>query len=114
MAGLLRQLTAGGVRLYLMHGNRDFLLGERFCAATGAKLLADPSVHEIQGVRTLLMHGDTLCTDDLDYQNWRRIARSEAWQREFLGKSLAERRHAIVGMRETSKQVVQAKPADIM
>jgi len=97
-----------------MHGNRDFLIGERFCAATGAKLLDDPSVHEIQGVRTLLMHGDTLCTDDLDYQNWRRIARSEAWQRQFLVKSLAERRHAIVGMREKSKEVVQAKPAEIM
>ena len=75
-----------------MHGNRDFLIGERFCAATGATLLADPIVHEIQGVRTLLMHGDTLCTDDLDYQAWRRIARSEEWQREFLAKPLAERR----------------------
>ena len=114
MAGLLRRLTAGGVRLYLMHGNRDFLLGERFCGATGAQLLADPSLHEIEGVRTLLMHGDTLCTDDVDYQNWRRTARSEAFQREFLAKSLAERRRAIVGMREKSKEVVQAKPAEIM
>ena len=114
IAGLLADLARSGVPVYLMHGNRDFLIGERFCAATGAKLLADPSVHEIQGVRTLLMHGDTLCTDDLDYQNWRRIARSEAWQREFLARSLAERRHAIVGMREKSKEVVQAKPAEIM
>jgi UDP-2,3-diacylglucosamine hydrolase len=114
LAGLLRQLTAGGVRLYLMHGNRDFLLGARFCEATGAELLADPSVHEIEGVRTLLVHGDTLCTDDLDYQNWRRTARSEAFQREFLAKSLAERRLAIVGMREKSKEVVRAKPAEIM
>ena len=97
-----------------MHGNRDFLIGERFCAATGAKLLADPSVHEVQGVRTLLMHGDTLCTDDGDYQNWRRIARSEAWQREFLSKSLPERRRAIVGMREQGKEAVRAKPAEIM
>jgi UDP-2,3-diacylglucosamine hydrolase len=114
VAGLLGDLARGGVPVYLMHGNRDFLIGERFCAATGAKLLADPTVHEIQGVRTLLMHGDTLCTDDLDYQNWRRIARSEAWQREFLSKSLAERRHAIVGMREKAKEAVQAKPAEIM
>jgi UDP-2,3-diacylglucosamine hydrolase len=114
LAGLLRQLTDGGVRLYLMHGNRDFLLGARFCEATGAELLADPSVHEIEGVRTLLVHGDTLCTDDLDYQNWRRTARSEAFQREFLAKSLAERRLAIVGMREKSKEVVRAKPAEIM
>ena len=114
IAGLLADLARHGVPVYLMHGNRDFLIGERFCAATGAKLLADPSVHEIQGVRTLLMHGDTLCTDDLDYQNWRRISRSEAWQRQFLATSLAERRHAIVAMREKSKEVVQAKPAEIM
>jgi UDP-2,3-diacylglucosamine hydrolase len=114
VAGLLGELSRRGVPVYLMHGNRDFLIGERFCAATGAKLLADPSVHEIQGVRTLLMHGDTLCTDDLEYQNWRRTARSEAWQRDFLAKPLAERRRAIVGMRQKSKEVVQAKPADIM
>jgi UDP-2,3-diacylglucosamine hydrolase len=114
IAGLLADIARRGVPVYLMHGNRDFLIGERFCAATGAKLLTDPSVHEIQGVRTLLMHGDTLCTDDLDYQNWRRIARSEAWQREFLASPLAERRHAIVGMREKSQEVVQAKPAEIM
>ena len=114
IAGLLADVARGGVPVYLMHGNRDFLIGERFCAATGAKLLTDPSVHEIHGVRTLLMHGDTLCTDDLDYQNWRRIARSEAWQREFLARSLAERRHAIVGMREEAKEAVRAKPAEIM
>ena len=110
----LRKLRDSGTRIGFMHGNRDFLVGERFCAATGTKLLADPSVHEIGGVRTLLMHGDTLCTDDLDYQNWRRIARSETWQREFLAKPLAERRRAIIDMREKSKEVVQAKPADIM
>jgi UDP-2,3-diacylglucosamine hydrolase len=114
VAGLLGDLARRGVPVYLMHGNRDFLIGEGFCAATGAKLLADPTVHEIQGVRTLLMHGDTLCTDDLDYQNWRRIARSEAWQREFLAKPLAERRKEIVGMREKAKEAVQAKPAEIM
>lgn len=114
VAGLLGELAGRGVSVYLMHGNRDFLFGQRFCAATGAKLLADPTVHEIAGVRTLLMHGDTLCTDDVDYQNWRRIARSEAWQREFLANSLAERRRAIVGMRERSVEAVQAKPAELM
>ena len=114
MAALLRRLTAGGVRLYLMHGNRDFLLGARFCEATGAQLLADPTVHEIEGMKTLLVHGDTLCTDDLDYQNWRRTARSEPWQRAFLAKTRAERRQAIVGLREKSKEVIQAKPAEIM
>jgi len=114
MAGLLRGLTRDGVALYLMHGNRDFLIGERFCAATGAELLADPTVHDIEGVKTLLAHGDKLCTDDADYQNWRSIARSAQWQREFLGKTRAERRRMILGLREKSKAVIQAKPADIM
>jgi UDP-2,3-diacylglucosamine hydrolase len=114
MAGMLRALTRAGVPVYVMHGNRDFLMSERFCAATGAQLLADPTVHEIQGVRTLLVHGDTLCTDDADYQNWRRIARSEQWQRDFLAQSRAERRSMILGLREKSKAVIQAKPAEIM
>ena len=111
IAGLLRKLS---IPLYFMHGNRDFLIGERFCAATGATLLEDPSVHEIQGVPTLLMHGDTLCTDDLDYQAWRRTARNPAFQAQFLAKSIAERRQAIVQMREKSKEVVAGKAAGIM
>jgi UDP-2,3-diacylglucosamine hydrolase len=114
MAALLRRLTRGGMALYLMHGNRDFLIGERFCTATGAQLLADPTVHEIEGVSTLLAHGDTLCTDDVDYQNWRRIARSEQWQREFLAKPRAERRSTILDLREKSKALVQGKPVEIM
>jgi UDP-2,3-diacylglucosamine hydrolase len=114
IAGSLRELSRGGVALYFMHGNRDFLVGERFCAATGARLLGDPAVVELGGEKTLLMHGDTLCTDDLDYQAWRRTARSAAWQQAFLAKSLDQRRHAVGGMREKSKEVVQAKPAEIM
>jgi len=114
IAGLLGELTRGGVPVSLMHGNRDFLIGERFCAATGASLLEDPTVSEVQGVPTLLVHGDTLCTDDLDYQAWRRKARDPAFQAQFLAKSLPERRRAIVQMREKSKEVVQGKPAGIM
>ena len=114
IAGLLAGLTRGGVRLYFMHGNRDFLVGDRFCAATGAVLLADPVVHEIQGVQTLLVHGDTLCTDDVEYQAWRRKARDPAFQADFLAKPLAERRRLSAQMREKSKQVVQGKTAEIM
>jgi len=114
IAGLLAGLTRRGVQVYLMHGNRDFLIGERFCAATGARLLPDPSIHEIQGVKTLLVHGDTLCTDDLEYQAWRRTARDPAFQAEFLAKPLAERRQAVLQMREKSRLVVQAKSAEIM
>jgi UDP-2,3-diacylglucosamine hydrolase len=114
VAGLLADLTRRGVPVYLMHGNRDFLIGERFCAATGARLLQDPVVQTIQGEKTLLVHGDTLCTDDLDYQAWRRKARDPAFQADFLAKPLPERRRAVGQMREKSKQVVQEKTAEIM
>ena len=114
VADALGALTQRGVGVAFMHGNRDFLVGRQFCAATGARLLEDPAVERIGGVRTLLMHGDTLCTDDHDYQAWRRTARSRAWQDEFLAKSLAERRRTVQAMRERSKEVIAAKPADIM
>ena len=114
IAGLLKDLTRRGVPVYLMHGNRDFLIGEGFCAATGARLLPDPTVAEIGGVKTLLVHGDTLCTDDVEYQAWRRKARDPAFQAAFLAKSLAERRQSVFQMREKSKLVVQEKTAEIM
>jgi len=114
IAGLLKDLTGQGVPVYLMHGNRDFLIGAGFCAATGVTLLADPSVAEIDGTKTLLVHGDTLCTDDVEYQAWRRKARDPAFQAAFLAKSLAERRQAVGQMREKSRQVVQEKTAEIM
>jgi UDP-2,3-diacylglucosamine hydrolase len=114
VAGLLKELSRKGVHISLMHGNRDFLIGERFCAATGAVLLQDPTVEEIAGEKTLLMHGDTLCTDDVEYQAWRRKARDPAFQAQFLAKSLDERRLAVGQMREKSRQVVQEKTAEIM
>jgi UDP-2,3-diacylglucosamine hydrolase len=114
VAAALGELSRQGVTVALMHGNRDFLIGRRFAEASGARLLEDPSVEKIGGVRTLLMHGDTLCTDDHDYQAWRRTARSRAWQREFLSKSLPERHQALQALREKSREVVGAKPAEIM
>jgi UDP-2,3-diacylglucosamine hydrolase len=110
VAGSLRRVSDGGTQVRLMHGNRDFLLGDAFCRASGAQLLADPTI--IDG--TLLMHGDTLCTDDHDYQAWRRTARSTEWQRRFLATPLAERRATVQGLRDKSKEVIQAKPAEIM
>ncbi len=110
VAGFFRRFTAAGGQLNVLHGNRDFLVGKRFSEETGARLLDDPALVG----DTLLMHGDTLCTDDHDYQAWRRTARSTAWQREFLAKPLAERRRLVRGLREKSKEVIQAKPADIM
>lgn len=107
-------LVKSGTPLYFMHGNRDFLLGKRFCAATGGTLLADPTVIDIEGTPTLLMHGDTLCTDDVDYQRWRRKARNRFLQLIFLALSLDRRRKISVKGREKSKQVIAGKTAEIM
>lgn len=87
----LRELTSAGVACFLMHGNRDFLIGEDFCRRTGCELLPDPVVAEIGGERVLLTHGDALCTDDQAYQELRSIVRKPAWQRRFLGLSLSDR-----------------------
>jgi UDP-2,3-diacylglucosamine hydrolase len=114
VAGFLRRLSQAGVRLFLMHGNRDFLFGARFCEAIGAELLQDPTVVQLGGVTTLLMHGDTLCTGDLDYQEWRRVARSAEWQREFMAQPLAARRDAARGLRQKSSAAVAEKPMEIM
>jgi UDP-2,3-diacylglucosamine hydrolase len=114
VSSALRKLSDDGVKVAIMHGNRDFLLDAKFCGLTRATLLEDPSLIGNGKDRTLLMHGDTLCTDDHDYQNWRRTARSPEWQRDFLSKSLSERHKTIHGLREKSKEVIAAKPADIM
>lgn len=114
VASGFRSLSRQGVRVRIMHGNRDFLVGEGFLAASGAQRLEDPTVIQHQGEPLALLHGDTLCTDDHDYQAWRRTARSDTWRREFLAKPLAERHETIMGLRAKSKEVIAAKPAEIM
>ena len=110
----LARLVAGGVPVYLMHGNRDFVIGEAFARASGVKLLPDPSVIELYGQPVLLMHGDTLCTLDLEYQAFRREARSQGWTGSLLRQPLAERRAAVEALRRKSEQEKRAKPAEIM
>jgi UDP-2,3-diacylglucosamine hydrolase len=88
----LRKLTDSGVACFVMHGNRDFLLGERFCLETGARLLEDPTVLHLYGRRVLIMHGDALCVDDHSYQKLRAMVRDEGWQRMFLALSTEQRR----------------------
>lgn len=88
LAGLTRQ----GIGCFLLHGNRDFLIGRRFCDLTGCRLLPDPVVLQLGGERVLLTHGDALCTDDHAYQELRTIVRDEVWQKRFLGLPLATRR----------------------
>ena len=84
----LKQLTDSGVNVYLQRGNRDFLLGEKFCKQTGLVLLADYAVINLFGVKTLLTHGDLLCTDDLAYQAFRKKSHTQAWQQNVLSKPL--------------------------
>ena len=114
IVGSFAALTKAGTPVYLMHGNRDFLIGKRFCRATGATLLKDPAVLDIAGTPTLLMHGDTLCTDDVDYQRWRKKARNRVVQAVFLAASLERRRKISAKAREKSKSVIADKPAEIM
>lgn len=84
----LKQLTAAGVKVYVQQGNRDFLLGQAFCAHTGVSLLGDFAVIELDGQRILLTHGDLLCSDDKAYQAFRIKSRSRAWQDTVLNKPL--------------------------
>ncbi|MGD8742081.1 MAG: UDP-2,3-diacylglucosamine diphosphatase [Granulosicoccaceae bacterium] len=111
---ILRRMTATGTPVYVMHGNRDFLLGEKFCAETGCSLLPDPSVIELYGKRVLLMHGDSLCTDDIEHQQTRQQLRSTQWQNEFLAKPLAERIRLAQEYRHLSREQTRNKPDAIM
>ncbi len=88
----LRALTLRGVPCFVMHGNRDFLLGPQFCTMSGAQLLADPLIITLYGEPVLVMHGDALCTDDRAYQRLRATVRDADWQRQFLALPVAARR----------------------
>lgn len=114
VSGLLSGLHERDIRLYLMPGNRDFLLGESFCERIGAHLLPDPCVHVIGGVRTLLMHGDSLCTGDVDYQSFRQMTRDPDWQVDVLARPLAERRRLASELRAMSQDANSLKADDIM
>ncbi len=87
----LRAVADAGVALYFLHGNRDFLLGARFCEETGGALLTDPTVVELYGRRALITHGDALCTDDAPYQRLRALVRDPRWQAQFLALSIGQR-----------------------
>jgi len=110
----LSLLTASGVALYVMPGNRDFLMGEGFELKTGGKLLPDPYVIELCGEKTLLMHGDLLCTKDIDYLKFRFMVRNPDWQQQFLDKPLPERHKIAQQLRAASKEAMKDKIPLIM
>jgi UDP-2,3-diacylglucosamine hydrolase len=99
----LRALTEHGVPCFVMHGNRDFLIGERFRTLTGAILLTDPIVLTLYGRSALVMHGDALCTDDVSYQRLRATVRDGRWQAAFLALGAAQRRALADAARDGSR-----------
>ena len=109
-----KQRTESGLAIYLMHGNRDFLVGDHFCEKTGITLLKDPCVIDINGEPILLMHGDSLCTTDTEYMAFRAQVRSAEWQNQILALPLAQRRAMAAQLREQSKSMNSNKAEDIM
>lgn len=110
----LKKLSHQGVKIFLIHGNRDFLLGDVFTKATNIQILPDPSLINAYGKSILLSHGDELCTDDIAYQQFRSEVRSKAWQTAFLNRPLAERIAYIESVRNRSEKEKSIKSMAIM
>jgi len=110
----IRELGEQGTPVYIMHGNRDFLMDEQLARECKATLLADPALIDLYGHPTLLTHGDALCTDDKEYQAFRKQVRDPAWRNNFLALPLAQRKAQIEQLRKMSEVQKQTKAMDIM
>ena len=106
-AEVLREASTR-LRLFFLHGNRDFLIGQQFAKACNIEILPDPCVLDLQGTRWVLSHGDALCLADRDYQQFRNTVRTADWQASFLGRPLTERRSIARALREQSQARKQA------
>lgn len=114
VARALRALRDSGVPIYFMRGNRDFVLGKQYADRAGMTILQDPTVIDLHGTPVLLMHGDTLCTDDIDYQKFRRLMHNRLFQRIALAMPLSWRRAFAEKLRGQSQKRVSAKREEIM
>jgi UDP-2,3-diacylglucosamine hydrolase len=114
VAAAFAELSAAGTPVFLQRGNRDFLLGERFAAASGATLLPDEVVHDLYGTPTLMMHGDQLCTDDVDYQRFRAYWQDPARRRRVLVLPYFARRGGAAFFRAISRRATRNKLPVIM
>ena len=112
--GALRGIRDAGVPVYVARGNRDFLLGDRFAAATGASLLPEQTLVDVGGTRTLLAHGDEFCTDDVDYQRYRAMTRDPRYQRRLLSLPYFVRRWIARYLRRRSHTDTARKPEAIL
>ncbi len=110
----LRNLDAQGTRIFIMHGNRDFLMDEELGSACNATLLDDPMLLDLYGTPTLLTHGDALCTDDTEYQRFREQVRKDDWQTQFLAQPLSQRKAQIEQMRMQSETQKSSKEMAMM
>lgn len=110
----LRQLSDNGLPVFVMHGNRDFLLGRDFEQQTGCQLIQEPIVIDLYDTPTLLLHGDTLCTDDVEYQQFRSQVRDPAWQQQFLAADVAQRLETARHYRNESRNRSSEKSERIM
>jgi UDP-2,3-diacylglucosamine hydrolase len=113
-SGVIEALSLLSCSVFIMHGNRDFLIGEAFCNAAGAKLLPDPHPIILGDQPALLMHGDSLCTRDEEYMKARSLLRSDAFQQDFLSKQMSERKIIAEQIRGKSQKVSREKAEDIM
>ncbi len=108
-------LTQSGTKITFMHGNRDFLIGDQFASQYNIDLITDDEqVIDLYGTPTLIMHGDTLCTDDHDYLKFRTLVRDPTWQGNILSQTLEERIQFVGKLRKMSQGAMQEKSSDIM
>jgi len=122
VAGALSLLTGKGLPCYFIHGNRDFLLYQDYAGLTGMTLLPEEHVADLYGEQVLLMHGDSLCTDDIAYQQFRKMVRNRIWQRDFLAKSPHERLQIALQARDasaahkdnTDMEIMDVNPAEVL
>lgn len=110
----LSECVSAGTPIYLMHGNRDFLIGKRFLQQSACELLDDPTTIHLYGQRILLMHGDLLCSDDTEYQRLRKQVRDPRWQENALEFSISKRLEIARQAREQSASSILGKSDDIM
>ncbi|MCE5180858.1 MAG: UDP-2,3-diacylglucosamine diphosphatase [Betaproteobacteria bacterium] len=103
VASALAELSRGGTAVFIMRGNRDFLIGDKFAQAAQARIASDPTLTDLYGTPTLLTHGDTLCSGDTGYLAFRDKVRAPSWQSAFLARPLAERKAEIEALRQRSE-----------
>ena len=110
----LKEISDRGIKVHMMHGNRDFLMGDKLAERCGFNLIQEPYIANLNGTPAVLLHGDILCTDDLAYQELRSMLRNPAWQEDFLAKPIEVREEMARALREQSKKETKSKSEDIM